>query len=62
MIYSIVRSVDGGVASEVEFVDEEGQMVGYWAYGHFNPSLPYHGQFNYKVLYKETDIGFRANK
>lgn len=21
-----------------------GQMVGYWAYGHFDPSMPYRGQ------------------
>lgn len=36
-----VRSVDGGVASEVAFIGRFNRVVGYWAYGHYDPSLPY---------------------
>lgn len=36
-----VRSVDGGIPSEVAYLDRKGQLVGYWAYGYFDPSMPY---------------------
>lgn len=38
-----VKSVDVGVASELEYKDELGNVVGYWAYGYYDPSLPYQG-------------------
>lgn len=38
-----VMSVDGGVVSEVAYVDRNGKIVGYWAYGSFDPSFPYKG-------------------
>ncbi len=37
------RSVDGGVASEIAFIGRGGKLVGYWAYGSFDPSFPYRG-------------------
>ena len=30
-----------GVVSEVEYRDENGVVVGYWAFGSFDPNLPY---------------------
>lgn len=39
----IVR-VDGGFASEVEYTNDDGVRVGYWAYGYYDPSLPYQGE------------------
>ena len=39
-----VVSVDGGVASEIAFTSADGTIVGYWAYGHWDPKLPYRGQ------------------
>lgn len=42
-ITETVKSVDGGVASEVEYRGRGGKIVGYWAYGYFDPKLPYHG-------------------
>lgn len=38
-----VRSVDGGVVSEYAVFGRGGKMVGYWAYGGFDPSFPYRG-------------------
>lgn len=37
------RSVDSGVASEIAFIGRGGKIVGYWAYGDFDPSYPYRG-------------------
>lgn len=36
-----VKSVDGSVPFEYEILDKNGNLVGYWAYGHYDPSLPY---------------------
>ncbi len=38
-----VKSIDGGCASEIAYYDRFGRMVGYWAYGSFDPNLPYRG-------------------
>lgn len=38
-----VRSIDGGVVSEIAIFDRRGRMVGYWAYGGFDPAYPYKG-------------------
>lgn len=38
-----IRSVDGGVASEIAYVGRRGRVVGYWAHGSFDPALPYRG-------------------
>lgn len=42
-ITETVKSVDGGVASEVEYRGRGGKVVGYWAYGDFDPKMPYRG-------------------
>ena len=40
------RVVDqiNGTASEIEYTDKRGRVVGYWAYGSFDPTLPYQGE------------------
>jgi hypothetical protein len=38
-----VMSIDGGVASEVAYIGRGGKIVGYWAYGSFDPSFPFKG-------------------
>ena len=38
-----VKARDGGYASEIEYKDENGIVVGYWAYGNYDPELPYQG-------------------
>lgn len=38
-----IRSIDGGVASEVAYYGRNGVLVGYWAYGSFDPWMPYQG-------------------
>lgn len=36
-----VTAIDGGVPSEIEFRGRFGRLVGFWAYGSFDPGLPY---------------------
>lgn len=38
-----VKAIDGGVPSEIEYRGRGGKVVGYWAYGCFDPQLPYQG-------------------
>jgi hypothetical protein len=38
-----ILSIDGGGPSEIEFIDENGARVGYWAYGSYDPAYPYQG-------------------
>lgn len=35
----------GGHDCEIEYVDKNDRVVGYFAYGNFDPQLPYVGQF-----------------
>ena len=42
-ITETIKSIDGGVASEIEYRDCTGRVIGYWAYGSYDPSLPYRG-------------------
>lgn len=42
-ITETVKSVDGGVASEIEYRGRGDKIVGYWAYGSFDPAFPYQG-------------------
>lgn len=42
-ITETVRSVDGGLASEVEYRGRNGKIIGYWAYGYYDPGMPYQG-------------------
>lgn len=37
----VVKSTVCGVVAEVAYIDRNGEVVGYWAYGHFDPNLPY---------------------
>ena len=37
----IVNCTVAGTVSEVMYIDSKGKSVGYWAYGHFDPNLPY---------------------
>lgn len=38
-----VKSVDGGVVSEIAYYGRGKLMIGYFAYGCFDPSMPYQG-------------------
>lgn len=43
-ITEVVRGTAGdGVVAEVEYRGRGGKVVGYWAYGYFDPALPYQG-------------------
>ncbi len=33
-----------GHAAEIEYVDDDGVRVGYWAYGSYDTELPYQGE------------------
>lgn len=39
----VMATVGDGVVSEIEYRGRGGKMVGYWAYGYFDPKLPYQG-------------------
>lgn len=41
MVHGVVKGEVGGVVSEIAYYDRRGRMVGYWAYGYFDPSMPY---------------------
>lgn len=38
-----VRGTVNGVAAEIEYYGRNGKPIGYWAYGHFDPGMPYQG-------------------
>lgn len=40
----VIRSIDANVVSEVEILNKAGERIGYWAYGSYDPSLPYQGE------------------
>lgn len=43
-ITETVKSTAGdGVTAEIEYRGRGGKVVGYWALGYFDPSLPYQG-------------------
>ena len=43
-ITSRIVSYESNCISEVAFLDRQGNIIGYWAFGDFDPSLPYQGQ------------------
>ena len=43
MIHERVMQSDGGTASEIEYTNGAGEVVGYWAYVYFDTRLPYQG-------------------
>ena len=42
-ITSKVKDRINGVVAEEAFYDQHGEIIGYWAYGYFDPNLPYKG-------------------
>lgn len=38
----VVETAGDHVVAEVEYRGRFDRVVGYWAYGYFDPSLPYH--------------------
>lgn len=43
-VTQLVASVDAGSVSEVAFYNKRNKVIGYWAYGYYDTSLPYRGQ------------------
>lgn len=39
----VVGTAGDGVVAEVEYRGRRGTVVGYWAYGGFDPAFPYRG-------------------
>lgn len=37
----VVGTVGHNVPSEIEFIDKHGNVVGFWAYGHWHPDSKY---------------------
>ena len=43
-VRSEVRSTVNGVIAEEAFLNEAGEIIGYWAYGYYDPGYPYQGE------------------
>jgi hypothetical protein len=39
----VVDFAGGGIPCEIEYRGRGGKLVGYWAYGNFDPAFPYRG-------------------
>lgn len=40
----VMDSIDRWCTTEVAYLDRRGNLIGYWAYGCFDPSFPFRGQ------------------
>jgi len=40
----IVATAGHDVPAEIEYRDSKNRIIGYWAYGYFDPKYPYKGQ------------------
>jgi hypothetical protein len=40
-VTSKVKSIDGGIPSEIEYRGRNNKIVGYWAYGFYDPTYNY---------------------
>ena len=43
-ISDIVIDDINGIPSEIKYIDKNGNEIGYWAFGYFQPNMPYQGQ------------------
>lgn len=39
-----IKGEVANVVSEIAYYGRGNKLVGYWAYGHFDPNLPYQGE------------------
>ena len=39
----VIATAGDNIPAEIEFIDKHGNVVGFWAYGHFHPDYPYRG-------------------
>ena len=40
-VKEVVKEDINGIAAEVAFYNPKGKLIGYWAYGHYDPRLPF---------------------
>lgn len=45
---AVVVAMDGGLPSEIEYVNSRGIVQGFWGYGSFDPAMPYQGIFGHR--------------
>ena len=43
-ITSKIKETINGIVAEEEFYGRRKKIIGYWAYGYFDPNLPYQGR------------------
>lgn len=41
IVRTVVKCTVAGTVAEIMYIDRRGYIVGYWAYGHFDPRFPY---------------------
>lgn len=42
-VRSEIKATEQGHVAEEAFYDADGNMIGYWAYGHYDPAYPFQG-------------------
>lgn len=40
-VSSVVKDKINDIPCEIAYYDRNGRMIGYWAYGYFDPNMPY---------------------
>lgn len=52
----VVATAGDNVPAEIEYRDANGEVVGYWAYGHWAPCYPYKGE----EIMEITDLSYTS--
>jgi hypothetical protein len=45
----IMATAGDHVPAEIEYLDQAGRVVGFWAYGHWDPAFPYRGDIRLEI-------------
>ena len=46
----VIKATEANVPSEYEILDRNNKVVGYWAFGIYDPNMPYKGEQEYAQL------------
>ena len=55
-VKEVVKESIDGIAAEVAFYNSKGKLIGYWAYGYYDPRLPFQEWCEGCVQYERGDI------
>jgi hypothetical protein len=43
IVEKVVGTAGHNIPAEIEYVNRKGEVIGFWAYGYFDPNYPYQG-------------------